>query len=59
MKNIDKALFIIVLFIIIVVFTNYVFGFSACMTSGYKERFVNLDNLKKLSEGWIVGIAPF
>lgn len=50
MKNIDKALFIILVFVIIVIFTNYVFGFSVCMTSGYKERFVNLDYLKQLNK---------
>jgi hypothetical protein len=40
MKNIDKALFILVLFIVIFIVTNYIYGFSNCMTNSYKERFV-------------------
>lgn len=39
MNNIDKAIFILVLFILIFIVTNYIYGFSSCMINSYKESF--------------------
>jgi len=39
MKHVDKALLILILFILVIITTNYIYGVSTCLTESYLERF--------------------
>ena len=42
MRGTDKALFILILFIVIVFVTDYIFNFTSCMKDSYSEQFANI-----------------